>query len=43
MTKPAARIADAAQHILPPGLIGGPVSPNVLIGGLPAGLGVSCE
>lgn len=41
MTKPAARIADPVQHILPPILTGGPVSPNVLIGGLPAWLGVN--
>jgi hypothetical protein len=36
MTKPAARITDPVQHVLPPVLTGGPVSPNVLIGGLPA-------
>lgn len=41
MTKPAARITDPVQHILPPVLTGGPVSPNVLIGGLPAWLGVN--
>lgn len=41
MTKPAARITDSVQHIPPPVLTGGPVSPNVLIGGLPAWLGVN--
>lgn len=39
MGKPAVRITDPVQHILPPILTGGPVSPNVLIGGLPASLG----
>ncbi|MEI2771534.1 MAG: hypothetical protein V9G98_12620 [Candidatus Competibacter sp.] len=40
--KSAARITDPVQHILPPVLTGGPSRSNVLIGGLPAWLGVSC-
>ena len=34
MTKPVAHITDPAQHILPPALMGGPVSPSLLIGSL---------
>lgn len=41
MGKPAARITDAVEHPLPPVLTGGPGSPNVFIGGLPAWRGVS--
>lgn len=40
MGKPAARITDAVAHPLPPVLTGGPGSPNVLIGSLPAWRGV---
>lgn len=36
MGRPAARITDGVAHPLPPVLTGGPGSPNVLIGGLPA-------
>jgi len=39
--KPAVRITDAVSHPLPPVLTGGPVSPNVMIGGLPAWLGIN--
>ena len=38
--KPAARITDPVAHPLPPMLTGGPGSPTVLIGGLPAWRGV---
>ena len=41
--KPAARITDAVAHPLPPVLTGGPVSPNVIIGGMPAWLGVNAQ
>lgn len=41
MGKPAARITDPVAHPLPPVLTGGPGSPTVLIGGLPAWRGVS--
>lgn len=40
-TGPAARITDAVAHPLPPVLTGGPTSLNVLIGFLPAWLGIS--
>jgi uncharacterized Zn-binding protein involved in type VI secretion len=40
MGKPAARITDSVSHPIPPVLTGGPGSPNVLIGGLPAWRGV---
>ena len=40
MSKPAARMTDLVAHPLPPVLTGGPGSPNVLIGGLPAWRGV---
>jgi uncharacterized Zn-binding protein involved in type VI secretion len=40
MGKPAARITDNVAHPLPPVLTGGPGSPNVLIGSLPAWRGV---
>jgi uncharacterized Zn-binding protein involved in type VI secretion len=40
MGKPAARITDTVAHPLPPVLTGGPCSPNVLIGNLPAWRGV---
>lgn len=40
MGKPAARITDPVAHPLPPVLTGGPGSPNVFIGGLPAWRGV---
>ncbi|RCJ17836.1 hypothetical protein A6770_33615 [Nostoc minutum NIES-26] len=40
MGRPAARITDAVEHPLPPVLTGGPGSPNVFIGGLPAWRGV---
>ncbi|HEY9621014.1 MAG TPA: PAAR domain-containing protein [Crinalium sp.] len=40
MGKPAARITDPVAHPLPPVLTGGPGSPNVLIGNLPAWRGV---
>ena len=40
MGKPAARITDNVSHPLPPILTGGPGSPNVLIGKLPAWRGV---
>lgn len=36
MSKPAARVGDEVEHRLPPILVGGPGSPNVFIGGLPA-------
>ena len=39
-TGPAARISDAVAHPLPPVLTGGPPSHDVLIGMLPAWLGV---
>lgn len=32
----AARVADPVSHALPPVLTGGPGSPNVSIGGMPA-------
>lgn len=38
--KPAARITDPVAHPLPPVLTGGPGSPNVLIGFLPAWRGI---
>ena len=38
--KPAARITDPVVHPLPPVLTGGPGSPNVLIGFLPAWRGI---
>ncbi|MBW4599446.1 MAG: PAAR domain-containing protein [Calothrix sp. FI2-JRJ7] len=38
--KPAARITDSVVHPLPPVLTGGPGSPNVLIGKLPAWRGM---
>lgn len=40
MGRPAARITDAVAHPLPPVLTGGPGSPNVLIGSLPAWRGI---
>ena len=40
MGKPAARITDPVAHPLPPVLTGGPGSPNVFIGSLPAWRGV---
>ncbi|MEH2058446.1 MAG: PAAR domain-containing protein [Nostoc sp.] len=40
MGKAAARITDNVAHPLPPVLTGGPGSPNVLIGSLPAWRGV---
>lgn len=40
MTKPAARITDPVAHPSPPVLTGGPGSPNVLIGALPAWRGI---
>ncbi|NJO60858.1 MAG: hypothetical protein HC836_22155 [Richelia sp. RM2_1_2] len=40
MGKPAARITDTVAHPLPPVLTGGPGSPNVLIGKLPAWRGI---
>jgi uncharacterized Zn-binding protein involved in type VI secretion len=40
MGKPAARVTDSVAHPLPPVLTGGPGSPTVLIGGLPAWRGV---
>lgn len=40
MGKPAARITDSVSHPLPPVLTGGPGSPNVLIGSLPAWRGI---
>lgn len=40
MGKPAARITDPVVHPLPPVLTGGPGSPTVFIGGLPAWRGM---
>ncbi|MEG4395804.1 PAAR domain-containing protein [Microcoleus sp. BROC3] len=40
MGRPAARITDPVAHPLPPVLTGGPGSPNVLIGNLPAWRGI---
>jgi len=40
MGKPAARVTDSVAHPLPPILTGGPGSPTVFIGGLPAWRGV---
>jgi uncharacterized Zn-binding protein involved in type VI secretion len=40
MGKPAARITDSVAHPLPPVLTGGPGSPNVFIGKLPAWRGI---
>ena len=40
MSRPAARIRGAVAHPLPPVLTGGPGSPNVLIGNLPAWRGI---
>jgi len=40
MGRPAARITDNVAHPLPPVLTGGPGSPTVLIGGLPAWRGI---
>jgi uncharacterized Zn-binding protein involved in type VI secretion len=40
MGKPAARLTDPVAHPLPPVLTGGPCSPNVIIGGLPAWRGL---
>ncbi|MBD2576491.1 PAAR domain-containing protein [Oscillatoria sp. FACHB-1406] len=40
MSRPAARITDPVAHPLPPVLTGGPGSPNVLIGNLPAWRGI---
>ncbi len=40
MGRPAARILDPVAHPLPPVLTGGPGSPDVFIGGLPAWRGV---
>lgn len=40
MGKPAARITDSVAHPIPPVLTGGPGSPTVFIGGLPAWRGV---
>lgn len=40
MGQPAARLADPVAHPLPPVLTGGPCSPNVIIGGLPAWRGL---
>ena len=40
MSKPTARITDPVAHPLPPVLTGGPGSPTVLIGGLPAWRGI---
>ena len=38
--KPAARVSDKVTHALPPSLVPGPGSPDVLIGYLPAWRGV---
>jgi uncharacterized Zn-binding protein involved in type VI secretion len=38
--RPAARVTDPVAHPLPPVLTGGPGSPDVLIGGLPAWRGL---
>lgn len=40
MGRPAARITDNVAHPLPPVLTGGPGSPTVFIGGLPAWRGI---
>lgn len=40
MARPAARLTDTVSHPLPPVLTGGPGSPTVLIGGLPAWRGM---
>ena len=40
MGRPAARITNAVAHPLPPVLTGGPGSPNVWIGNLPAWRGI---
>jgi len=40
MGQPAARLTDPVAHPLPPVLTGGPCSPNVIIGGLPAWRGL---
>ncbi len=40
MSRPAATITDAEAQPLPPVLTGGPGSPNVLIGSLPAWRGI---
>ena len=40
MSRPAATITDAVAHPLPPVLTGGPGSPNLLIGNLPAWRGI---
>jgi len=40
MSRPSARITDAVAHPLPPVLTGGPGSPNLLIGNLPAWRGI---
>jgi len=40
MGRAAARITNAVAHPLPPVLTGGPGSPNVLIGNLPAWRGI---
>lgn len=40
MSRPAARLTDPVAHPLPPVLTGGPGSPTVLIGGIPAWRGV---
>ncbi|MEG4446297.1 PAAR domain-containing protein [Microcoleus sp. AT9_B5] len=40
MGRPAARITDPVAHPLPPVLTGGPGSPNVWIGNLPAWRGI---
>jgi uncharacterized Zn-binding protein involved in type VI secretion len=40
MGQPAARLTDPVAHPLPPVLTGGPCSPNVIIGNLPAWRGL---
>ncbi|MEA5495941.1 PAAR domain-containing protein [Limnoraphis robusta] len=40
MGKPAARVTDKVSHPIPPVLTGGPGSPNVFIGNLPAWRGM---
>lgn len=40
MGQPAARITDPVAHLIPPVLTGGPCSPNVIIGNLPAWRGI---
>lgn len=40
MGRPAARVGDDVAHKLPPVLTGGPGSPDVIIGGMPAWRGI---